>query len=121
MRDMVLGMDANFTMESFIKRYNSDLANDYGNLVNRITMLIQKHFDGKIPESGDYNETDLKLIAEAQTTSQKVKKLFEEMKIHDAVENSLSLMRKLNAYLEIMTPWKSIQKDNSQKGFLSSG
>ncbi|HIC36600.1 MAG TPA: methionine--tRNA ligase, partial [Candidatus Marinimicrobia bacterium] len=59
MRDMVLGMDANFTMESFIKRYNADLANDYGNLVNRVTILIQKHFDGKIPESGNYDEVDL--------------------------------------------------------------
>ena len=42
MREMVLGQDANFTMESFIKRYNSDLANDFGNLLSRVTNLLQK-------------------------------------------------------------------------------
>ena len=116
MRDMVLGMDANFTMDSFIKRYNSDLANDYGNLVNRVTMLIHKHFDGRIPQSGDYNETDLELIAEAKATPQIVRNLIGEMKIHDAVENTIALIRKVNAYLEIKAPWKSIIDDSSQQG-----
>ena len=116
MRDMVLGMDANFTIESFIKRYNSDLANDYGNLVNRVTMLIKEHFNGKVPESGDYDEIDLKLIAEAKSTPQIVKKLIGDMKIHDIVENSLALLRKINVYLETKTPWKFIKENNSQKG-----
>jgi len=114
MRDMVLGMDASFTKASFIKRYNADLANDYGNLVNRVTMLIKKYFDGKIPESGEYNETDLELIALAKTTPQTVRKLIEEMKIHDAIENTLTLIRKVNAYLELKSPWKSIKNDSSQ-------
>ena len=115
MRDMVLGMDSNFTMERFTKRYNSDLANDYGNLVNRVTMLIQKHFEGKIPDSGEYNKDDLELIAITKVTPQNVKRLFSEMKIHDAIENILSLMRKINAYLEIKAPWKSIKDNNEQK------
>ena len=116
MRDMVLGMDASFTLESFIKRYNSDLANDYGNLVNRVTMLIVKHFDGKIPEGSDYNETDLELVAHAKTTPQAVRKLIGDMKIHDAVEHTMALIRRINAYLEIKVPWKSIKEDDSQKG-----
>lgn len=116
MRDMVLGMDASFTMDNFIKRYNSDLANDYGNLVNRVTMLIVKHFSGKIPQSGDYNETDLELIAAVKTIPQTVRKFFGEMKIHDAVENTMVLIRKVNAYLEIKAPWISIKEDSSQKG-----
>jgi len=116
MRDMVLGMDASFTMDSFIKRYNADLANDYGNLVNRVTMLIAKNFDGKIPESGEYDEIDLKLIGEAKTTPQTVSSLIQEMKIHDAIETTLSLLRKINRYLEEKAPWKSIKEDSSQGG-----
>jgi methionyl-tRNA synthetase len=116
MRDMVLGMDASFTMDSFIKRYNADLANDYGNLVNRVTILIQKHFDGKIPESGNYDEIDLELLAEAKTTPQSVNKLIQELKIHDALETTLSLLRKINRYLEAKAPWKSIKEDSSQGG-----
>ena len=103
-------------MDSFIKRYNADLANDYGNLVNRVTMLIVKHFDGKIPESGDYDDTDLELIAEAKTTPQTVNTLIQELKIHDALETTLSLLRKINKYLETKAPWKSIKEDDSQRG-----
>ena len=114
MRDMVLGMDASFTIDSFIKRYNSDLANDYGNLVNRVTMLISKSFNGQIPECGDYNEIDLHILGEAKTTPQHVSSLMQEMKIHDALETTLSLIRKINRYLEEKSPWKSIKEDNSQ-------
>ena len=74
------------------------------------------NFDGKIPKSGEYNETDLKLIAEAKTIPHTVRKLFGEMKIHDAVENTLVLIRKINTYLEIKSPWKSLKDDNSQGG-----
>ena len=115
MRDMVLGMDASFTMDSFIKRYNSDLANDYGNLVNRVTMFIQKYFDGKIPESGEYIETDLELIAEVKTIPQNVRKLIGDLKVHEAIENTFVLIRKVNAYLEIKAPWKSIKDNSSQR------
>ena len=115
MRDMVLGMDANFNLESFIKRYNSDLANDYGNLVNRVTMLIHKHFNGEIPQFGEYDEIDLKLIADAKTIPQNVIKLIHNLKIHDAIEITMTLLRKINRYLEIKAPWKSIKEDNSQK------
>ena len=48
MRDMVLGQDANFSLDAFIRRYNSDLANDLGNLAGRIHTLISKHFENKI-------------------------------------------------------------------------
>ena len=47
MRNMVLGQDASFTLDSFIRRYNADLANDYGNLVNRVLILITKNFEVK--------------------------------------------------------------------------
>ena len=50
MSEMVLGMDATFSSESFEKKYNSDLANDFGNLVSRVSTLIKNNFDEKIPE-----------------------------------------------------------------------
>jgi methionyl-tRNA synthetase len=113
MRDMVLGMDANFTIDSFIKRYNSDLANDYGNLVNRVTMLIHKHFDGKIPESSDFNKVDLELVSMAKTTPQLIRTNIAELKLHTALENIISLIREVNKYLEIRAPWKLVKEDNS--------
>ena len=70
MRDMALGQDANYNLDKFIKRYNSDLANDFGNLVNRITIMIKKHFNNIIPQPGNYNEHDLNIIALSKTTIQ---------------------------------------------------
>ena len=61
MREMVLGQDANFTVKSFINRYNSDLANDFGNLLSRITTLIIKTIMVKyrkdLQEMGERNKT----------------------------------------------------------------
>ena len=54
MREMVVGQDANFTLESFIQRYNSDLANDFGNLLSRVTTLINKNYSGEIPGPGNF-------------------------------------------------------------------
>ena len=62
MREMVLGNDASFTLESFIKRYNSDLANDFGNLLSRVTNLLTKFFDSKTPKLEDDSEEGLSLI-----------------------------------------------------------
>lgn len=115
MRDMVLGQDASFTFESFIKRYNSDLANDFGNLVNRVTILIHKHFDSRIPEFGTFNEIDLELVGSAKTIPQIVRNNIEELKIPDALEKTIGLMRLINKYLEIKAPWKSVKTDSTPK------
>lgn len=115
MKEMVLGKDSTFTTDLFIERYNSDLANDFGNLVNRVTILIHKHFCSKIPEPGNYDEVDLELIGFAKTTPQLVIKDIENLKIPDGIEKILILMRKINKYLEVKSPWKSIKLDSSQK------
>ncbi len=115
MRDMVLGHDASFSLDAFIRRYNSDLANDFGNLVNRVTILIKKYFDGIIPEPGSYDEIDLDLIALAKSIPQEVKLLISSLKINEAIETTLGLFRALNRYLEQKEPWKIIRQDADQK------
>ena len=114
MRDMVLGQDASFTLDGFIRRFNSDLANDFGNLVNRVSILIRKNFDGIIPQPGVYDALDLELIAEAKAVPMIVRKLIENLRIHEAIETTIAMLRGLNRYLEIREPWKSIKEDKSQ-------
>jgi methionyl-tRNA synthetase len=120
MRDMVLGMDANFSMDSFVKRYNSDLANDFGNLVNRVTMLIKKHFSGEVPKPGTYSELDIELINKAKSTPVLVHKNIEELKIHDALENTISMIRLVNAYLENRAPWKLVKESTEQESLAAT-
>jgi len=110
MRNMVVGHDASFTLDSFIKRYNSDLANDYGNLVNRILILIIKNFDNVIPKPNKYNQIDLNLIDKCKSIPDKVISNYNNLKIHDALDLIMELFRSLNKYLELKAPWKSLKE-----------
>ena len=115
MRNMVVGQDSSYSYESFVKRYNSDLANDYGNVINRITILIQKNFDGRCPEPAKYNKDELKIISLAKSIPIEVLANMKKMKIHDALESIFSLIREINKYLEIKQPWKLIKIDKAPK------
>ena len=115
MRNMVLGQDSSFSINSFIERYNSDLANDYGNLVNRIFMLLDKFFNNKIPEPGDYNAIDLDLIGQTKSAVKSAINNFDDLKIHDAIENSISIFRSINKFLEVKEPWKTAKINNNAK------
>ncbi len=114
MREMVLGQDAKFTVESFIKRYNSDLANDFGNLLNRVSGLIGKYFDGHIPELKDLSIEDQQVKEIIDGLNKKVKTHVDDMKIHEAIEDVLILIRSVNGYLEKQAPWK-VAKENLER------
>ena len=96
MREMVLGQDANFTMESFIKRYNSDLANDYGNLLNRVSTLIKKNYDGLIPDKGEQTSSEEEIIKSAEALLNGMSNKIKEMKINDSIEDIMKFVRSIN-------------------------
>ena len=123
MRNMVLGQDASFTIESFEKRYNSDLANDYGNLVNRIFILISKHFENLIPKKGKYELDDNDFIKNIENLTNLSIQNYNNMKIHDGIENTISIFRTVNKFLEDKAPWKTIKENKNIAGttiYLSS-
>jgi len=113
MRNMVLGQDSSFSRDTFIKRYNSDLANDYGNVINRITILIEKNFMGLCPKPAQYKTDEINIIAFCKSIILKVDQHMKELKIHDALEAIFSLIREINKYLEIKQPWKLVKDDKS--------
>ncbi|MBF0522694.1 MAG: methionine--tRNA ligase [Candidatus Omnitrophica bacterium] len=116
MREMVLGQDANFTLESFIKRYNSDLANDFGNLLNRVSGLVGKYFEGVVAEEGQVNEPELAIQKQAGALDAKVRQLVDELRINEAIEETLQLVRAANKYLEYQAPWKVAKESLPQAG-----
>jgi len=116
MSEMVLGQDANFTMESFIKRYNSDLANDFGNLLNRVGGLIGKYFDGCVPKEGEVLEAEKEIQAYADQLDDKVKQLVSILHIHEAIDATLTLVRKVNKYMEVQAPWAAAKTDLARAG-----
>ena len=116
MREMVLGQASNFTMKSFTRRYNSDLANDFGNLLSRVSRLIHKNFDGKMPEWGEPTSAENEMKKLAEGTIEKVNKLIQNMRINEAIEETMQFIRSVNRYMEQQVPWKRVKEDKSAAG-----
>ena len=116
MREMVLGHDASFSKESFITRYNSDLANDFGNLLSRVTTLINKNYEGIIPNVSSFSPLEI----EIQHSSREVVKNFDShmsnMAINEAIEEALQFVRSINKYFEQSVPWKVVKDDKISAG-----
>ena len=116
MKEMVLGQDANFSMDSFIKCYNSDLANDLGNLLSRVTNLIFKFYDGALEpdldDSSDGDEVKKAALVSINTS----KELMNDLKINDAINSVFIFIRRVNKYLEITAPWKVVKTDKRSAG-----
>jgi len=111
MREMVLGQDASFTIESFIKRYNSDLANDFGNLLSRISNLLKKFFDSRIPQDEDDSAEGLDVKSKAVETVAIVREKIEVMRVNEAIEIILQFVRSINKYIETKAPWKLAKEE----------
>ena len=116
MREMVLGHDSSFTIESFIQRYNSDLANDFGNLLSRVTTLIKKNYDGVIPEPGDLSDLDLSIKKKGEALSKTVHQYVDDMRLNDAIEEIMQFIRGVNKYMEENAPWKMVKEDKDGAG-----
>lgn len=109
MREMILGEDANFTMENFIHRYNSDLANDFGNLLNRVSGLINKLFDGNIP-SPDKSKND-RFTVDIDKAVAENKILGYGWKLDATIEEVMKIIRVVNTTIEKAAPWKLVKTD----------
>lgn len=111
MKEMVLGSDANFTPESFIKCYNSDLANDFGNLLNRVSGLIGKNHNGIIPTVKILTPAEEEIKAKADALPKEVNALIAGFKVQEAVAVVIDFVRVLNKYMEMQAPWKLAKTD----------
>lgn len=118
MRDMVLGQDASFTTDAFQRRYNSDLANDLGNLVNRVSKFIRRHFEARVPApvTSPNPELEADLQSAAGQVVEQVPKSINAMRLHEAVEAILELVRRVNTYLEQTQPWHQVKQDPALAG-----
>ena len=117
--EMPYANDGSITYETIIERYNSDLANTFGNLVNRTIAMQNKYFDGVIQEPTDSESVDDELKAFALETVKKVEKCFETYRVADAVEAVLNLAKRSNKYIDETMPW-ALAKDESKKARLGT-
>ena len=111
MSEMVLGLDATFSMDSFTKKYNSDLANDLGNLVSRVCTLISNNFDDEMPKFQS-KESNLS----KSFSSIHIKEHLDTFKMDKLLHEIMTFIRSVNGYMEQHQPWKMIKEDKESAG-----
>ena len=107
--------DGNLTYELMIERYNSDLANILGNLVNRSISMAKKYFNGVVPKQNNLDEVDKSLIDVVTSAYSKVTSKMEELKIADAIDEVFEIFRRSNKYIDETTPWILAKEENKEK------
>ncbi len=117
--EMPYTADGSITYESMIEKYNSDLANTIGNLVNRTVTMVNKYFDGTLPCRDCNEELDNELIDLASNTYKKLESLMDEFRISDALDTILNIAKRCNKYIDETAPWV-LAKDEEKKGRLST-
>ena len=116
--EMPYAQDGTITYESFISKYNSDLANTLGNLVNRSVAMTNKYFDGKVTAGDNASECDKDLIKTANETIEKYYELMDSYHNADACDAVMSLAKRCNKYIDETAPW-ALAKDESRRAELS--
>ncbi len=117
--EMPYASDGSITYETIIERFNSDLANTFGNLVNRTIAMLNKYFDGVIQPSDCTEEIDGELKAYALDTVKKVDECFKTYRVADAIEAVLNLAKRSNKYIDETMPW-ALAKDEDKKARLGT-
>jgi len=103
--------DNDFTWKEFQSRNNNELVSIYGNFVNRVVVLINKHFNGKIPSPKNINLKDSETLELTKEFPVKIGKNIEEFKFREASQNLINLSRLGNKYLAEQEPWKLVKND----------
>ncbi len=114
LHEMPFAQDGNITYDTFIQRFNSDLANTLGNLVNRTVAMINKYFDGVLQDNSQKGEFDEDLINTALNAVKIVEEKMQTWHIADSLDEIWRVVDRANKYIDETTPW-ILAKDEATK------
>ncbi len=115
LREMHFGHDGNFSEEALINRFNADLANDLGNLLNRSLSMVHKYFKGEIPKPNNYEESDIKIIELGKKVFLEYLDQFKKFHTSLALEKLWEFIRALNKYIDSSAPWSLFKQKNMNR------
>lgn len=116
LREIPLGQDGNFATSRIVERNNSELADNFGNLVNRTCGMLDSFNDGEVPSPPSSVEpVDADLADAARRARKEVVRAMDERETHVAVEAAMTLSRHLNNYIQQTTPWVLNREDRQQR------
>ena len=116
LREMPTSQDGLFSPEEFVERYNFDLCNDLSNLLNRTVSMVNKYFDGQVPEyNGRPNEVDESLENACTEQIEKFEKLFGNFEIANSIQEIWTLVSRTNKYIDETMPWQLAKEEDTEK------
>jgi len=121
-RELTYGHDGEFTPEDYVKRINTDLVNDYANLVSRTISMVNKYFDGMVKKTKhdhEYKEHELDLEETSHNIFKKYQESMDQFKMAEALSEISALVKRTNKLIDDTFPW-DLAKDDSKKDVLES-
>ncbi|MEX2009408.1 MAG: methionine--tRNA ligase [Dongiaceae bacterium] len=111
LREVPFGSDGDFSRRAIVHRVNGDLANDLGNLAQRVLSMINKNCGAKVPQPGPVTAADSDLLAEGGKLLDAMRRLMGEQGFHTALTLLMAVASKANAYVDAQAPWALRKSD----------
>ena len=105
--------DSDFSWREYVRRNNDELVATYGNLVHRVLSMLNRNFDGVLPEPGKLDEVSNGLLAEARQRFDEAESHLEAVRLRQALRSSMALAQAANRYLDRKEPWRAVRQDKA--------
>ncbi|PMQ01498.1 MAG: methionine--tRNA ligase [Dictyoglomus sp. NZ13-RE01] len=115
LREVPLGLDGEYSDQAFHRRYQSDLANDLGNLLNRVLTVTERYTDGRVPEGGEYTAKEKELIDITEEAIKKVESSMEAFNPAQALANIWEIIQAGNRYIDQSAPWNLASSGDKER------
>ena len=116
LREIPFGNDGDFSIKSLTRRINNDLANDLGNLIQRVLTIIYKNFDGRLNKINKFTDKDKKLFEYPKEILEDIEHFYEQQEFHKVIEKIWGLISKANKYVDEVAPWDLVKKNLTRAG-----
>jgi len=116
LREVPFGNDGDFSRTAMVGRMNSELANDLGNLAQRVLSMVNKNCDAAVPAHGDFSDDDNEMLASAHDLIHKVREHMDVQAFNLALEDIWVVIRACNGYVDRQAPWKLKKEDPARMG-----
>ena len=116
LREVPTSQDGIYTPEGFVERFNFDLCNDLGNLVNRTVSMVNKYFGGEVPEyNGTPNDVDKEFEEFTNNKIKEVEDLIEKFEMANALQELWAIIARTNKYIDETRPWELSKNEETEK------